>query len=84
VAAAIERVGLGPVVAAYFHEHVEADAVHEQIAARDMCGALVAEHPDLHADVLFGAAAALYLDALSAEDLMSRWASVDVATSVAS
>ena len=84
VAAAIERLGLGPVVAAYFHEHVEADAVHEQIAARDLCGAFVGEHPDLRADVLFGAAAALYLDALSAQDLMSRWTSADVTTSVAS
>lgn len=73
VASAIERVGLGPTVAAYFHEHVEADAVHEQIAARDLCGALVAEQPDLRQDVLFGAATALHLDALSAEDLMSRW-----------
>ena len=73
VAAAIERVGLGPTVAAYFDEHVEADAVHEQVAARDMCGAWVAEHPDRRGDVLFGAAAALHLDALSAQDLMGRW-----------
>jgi hypothetical protein len=73
VAAAIERVGLGPIVAAYFDEHVEADAVHEQVAARDMCGAWVAEHPDRRGDVLFGAAAALHLDALSAQDLMGRW-----------
>ena len=74
VAAAIERVGLGPTVAAYFDEHVEADAVHEQVAARDMCGAWVAEHPDRRGDVLFGAAAALHLDALSAQDLTGRWA----------
>jgi hypothetical protein len=74
VAAAVERVGLGPTVAAYFEEHVEADAVHEQVAARDMCGAWVAEHPERRDDVLFGAAAALLLDSLSAKDLMSRWA----------
>ena len=73
VSAAVERVGLGPVVAAYFDEHVEADSVHEQVAARDMCGVWVAEHPDRRDDVLFGAAAALHLDALSAQDLMSRW-----------
>jgi Iron-containing redox enzyme len=77
VAAGIERVGLGPEVAAYFHEHVEADAVHEQIAARDMCGAWVAEHPDRRDDVLLGAAAALHLDALGAEDVLSRWSSVE-------
>ncbi len=73
VAAAIQRVGLGPEVSAYFDEHVEADAVHEQVAARDMCGAWVAEHPDRRDDVLFGAAAALHLEALSAQDLTSRW-----------
>ena len=73
IAAGAERVGLPPAVAAYFDEHVEADAVHEQVAARDMCGAWVAEHPDRRGDVLFGAAAALHLDALSAQDLMGRW-----------
>ena len=41
IAAGIERVGLPDVVAAYFHEHVEADAVHEQVALRDICGSLV-------------------------------------------
>jgi hypothetical protein len=73
VSAAVARVGLGPAVAAYFDEHVEADSVHEQVAARDMCGAWVAEHPERRDDVLFGAAAALHLDALSAQDLMTRW-----------
>src|SRR4029077_17529208 len=39
VAAAIERVGLGPVVAAYFHEHVEAASVHAQGARAALRGA---------------------------------------------
>lgn len=78
VAAGIERVGLAAEVSAYFDEHVEADAVHEQIAARDVCGTWVAEHPDLRDDVLMGAAAGLHLDALSAEDLMSRWQTTEV------
>ena len=29
----------------FYDEHVEADAVHEQIASVDMCGSLVAEEP---------------------------------------
>jgi len=77
VATGIERLGLPAAVAAYFHEHVEADAVHEQVAARDMCGALVADEPDLLDDVLFGAAACLHLDALSAADLLKRWSADD-------
>jgi hypothetical protein len=74
VSAGIARVGLPPATSAYFDEHVEADAVHEQVAARDICGGLTALEPDLHTDVLFGAAAALHLDALSAAELMERWA----------
>lgn len=73
IAAGIERVGLPEAVAAYFHEHVEADAVHEQVASHDICGAMVAEDPTLRADVLFGAASCLHLDALSASELLGRW-----------
>ena len=69
----IERVGLPDAVAAYFSEHVEADAVHEQVAAHDICGALVAEDPSLRAEVLFGAASCLHLDAVSGAELLARW-----------
>jgi hypothetical protein len=79
IAAGIERVGLPGTVAAYFSEHVEADAVHEQVAARDICGALVADDPDLHEDVLFGAAACLHLAALSGAELLERWAPEEAA-----
>jgi hypothetical protein len=49
------------------------DAVHEQIAAVDMCGSLVAEDPALTADVLFGAACSLALDGLAARWLLGAW-----------
>jgi len=85
VASGIERLGLGDEVAAYFHEHVEADAVHEQVAAREICGAYVAEDPTRWRDVLFGAACLLYLDGLFGADLLARWESaVDSTTGVAS
>jgi len=73
IAAGIERVGLPEVVAAYFHEHVEADAVHEQVVLRDVCGSLVGSEPELAGDVLFGAAACLALDAVAAQDLLATW-----------
>ena len=73
VAAGIERVGLPDTVAAYFHEHVVADAVHEQVAARDLCGSLVASDPTLRDDVLLGASCGLLLDALSGRELLARW-----------
>ncbi|HWU22574.1 MAG TPA: iron-containing redox enzyme family protein [Nocardioides sp.] len=70
---AAERLGCDPRVVRYFDEHVEADAVHEQLAARDICAALVAEEPRLRDDVLLGAAACVALDGLAAEHLLDRW-----------
>ncbi|WP_231916999.1 iron-containing redox enzyme family protein [Nocardioides scoriae] len=80
VAAGMERLGLPDAVAAYFHEHVEADAVHEHLAAHDICGAMVAEDPDQRASVLLGAAVCLHLDEVSAAELMSRWTPTEVAS----
>jgi hypothetical protein len=69
----IRRLGLPEVVAAYYDEHVEADAVHEQVALRDICGRLVAEEPALHEDVLFGAATCLRLEEVSATETIGAW-----------
>ena len=77
IAAGIERVGLPATTAAYFHEHVEADAVHEQVALRDICGAFVAEQPAQREDVLFGVAACLYLDVLSGAAVLESWAAAE-------
>jgi len=57
----------------YFDEHVEADAVHEQIAGRDLAGELAQQEPDLCDDILFGAAACLYLDDLAGEHALTAW-----------
>jgi hypothetical protein len=57
----------------FYDEHVEADAVHEQIASVDMCGSLVAEQPELAPDVLFGAACSLALDGVTAVHLLGAW-----------
>lgn len=61
-----ERLEHPPEVAAYYDEHVEADAVHEQLAVRGICGRLVADEPELADDVLLGAAACLEIE--------ERWA----------
>ena len=68
------RLGYDALITHYFDEHVEADAVHEQIAARDLAGALSADEPDLVADIFFGAAAGLYLDGLTGTQLLDAWA----------
>ncbi|WP_183097461.1 iron-containing redox enzyme family protein [Nocardioides pelophilus] len=69
-----ERLGLGEPVGHYFDEHVEADAVHEHLAARGICGALVEAEPQLRPDVLFGAAACVHLDAVAAQQMLDAWA----------
>jgi hypothetical protein len=83
IVAGLERLGMPAAAATYFSEHVEADSVHEQVAARDLCGALVSQYPSLYRDVVFGAVCALHLDALSGAELLARWAS-DVPTQEAS
>jgi hypothetical protein len=72
IAAGLERLGL-PRAADYFDEHVEADAVHEQVAARDLCGSLVASRPARAAEVMFGAACALQLEGMSGREMLARW-----------
>jgi len=75
IAAGLQRLEMAPEAGAYFDEHVEADSVHEQVAARDVCGSFVADHLSLRQDVIFGAACALYLDARSGTELLERWES---------
>ncbi|GAA3702843.1 iron-containing redox enzyme family protein [Zhihengliuella alba] len=65
--------GYGDAAVDYFDEHVEADAVHEQIAARDLAGGLVAAEPALLDDVLFGARAALAVDGLQGRANLEAW-----------
>ena len=56
----------------FYDEHVEADAVHENIAAWDLAGALARGEPELAADILFGARALLALESRWATHLLLR------------
>ena len=72
----LRRLGLGSDATAYYDEHVEADAVHEQLAAVDLCGSYVRDEPDpsrAAADVLWGASCGLALDAAAATELLAGW-----------
>lgn len=73
LAAAARRLGADDEAARYFDEHVEADAVHEQIAAHDLCDTYARGTPDTAAGIVFGARCCLALDALQATELLSRW-----------
>jgi hypothetical protein len=54
----------------YFDEHVEADAVHEQLAL-DLCRRIVRDDAELMDEVLFGAFVCLELEARWAEEFLS-------------
>ncbi|MEY8039999.1 iron-containing redox enzyme family protein [Saccharopolyspora cebuensis] len=67
IAHGLRRVGADPACQFFFTEHVEADAVHEQLMRRDVIGDLLDREPGLRADVLLGIRATTALeDALSA------------------
>jgi len=70
---ALRRLAFGPEVTHFYDEHVEADAVHENIAAWDLAGGLATAEPEVAADILFGARALLQVEARWARHLMAAW-----------
>lgn len=59
----------------YYTEHVEADAVHEQLAVRTICQVLLEEEPQLYDDVYFGAWTSMDLEDRYAHRMLTQWAS---------
>jgi len=75
VAQGLERLGLPQEMIRYYEEHVEADAVHEQLAVRTICGSLVEAEPALLPDVFFGAFTCLDLEDRFARRVLDGWQS---------
>jgi Iron-containing redox enzyme len=71
-AAGARRLGAGD-AAPFFDEHVEADSLHEQIAANDMAGSLASDEPSSAAEILFGARALVALDELWSNHVLAAW-----------
>jgi hypothetical protein len=70
---ALRRFGASDRACAFFDVHVTADALHEQLAAHDLCGGLAQDEPALLGDILFGAAACLHMEKLFARHLLHCW-----------
>jgi hypothetical protein len=70
----LRRLGQNADATLFFDEHVEADAVHENIAAVDLAGGLVRQDPSLYRSVLWGAHTLDYLGERWASHLLTRWA----------
>jgi hypothetical protein len=71
---AMRRLGCGPAAIRFYDEHVEADAVHEQMIRLGVLGPMLDAEPELEKDVVFGIRASLMLGDRLGEFLLSRWA----------
>ncbi|PXY27335.1 iron-containing redox enzyme family protein [Prauserella muralis] len=70
---ALRRHGADEACVHFFTEHVEADAVHEQVLRRDVVGDLLEREPDLAADVVFGVQATSLLEDRLADHVLGWW-----------
>jgi hypothetical protein len=73
LAEAMRRTGAGPAAEHFYDEHVEADAVHEQVVRRDVIGGLLEEEPHLAPDVAFGIDATDFVEDRFARRLLADW-----------
>jgi hypothetical protein len=73
LAKAMRRAGAGPAAAFFYDEHVEADAVHEQVVRHEVVGGLLEDEPDLAADVAFGIDTTVLLEDRLAGHLLDAW-----------
>jgi Iron-containing redox enzyme len=69
----MRRLELPDAAVAFYAEHVEADAVHEQLVRRGVIAPLLAAEPALAADVVFGMRASGLLADRFGEHVLTRW-----------
>ena len=69
----LERLDFPSAMVRYYSEHVEADAVHEHLAARDICGTLALDEPQLAPEILFGAFTCLDQESRFATAMLTSW-----------
>ncbi|MFE5028713.1 iron-containing redox enzyme family protein [Streptomyces sp. NPDC056656] len=73
LAQALRRMEAGAAAQRFYDEHVEADAVHEQVVRREVVGGLLEAEPGLDADVAFGVRATSFLEERLATELLAAW-----------
>ena len=72
-ATGLRRLGFGDDATDFFDEHVEADSVHENIAAYDLAEGLARAEPALTPDIVFGVRSLLALDERFATRVLGAW-----------
>jgi hypothetical protein len=73
LAEAMRRTGAPPAAEFFYTEHVEADAVHEQVVRHDVIAGLLQTEPHLAPDITFGIDATGHLEDRFAEQLLTAW-----------
>lgn len=73
LAHAMRRTGAGGAAEHFYAEHVEADAVHEQVVRREVVAGLLADEPRLEPDVAFGVRATVLLEDRLGARLLGAW-----------
>ncbi|MFF2364663.1 iron-containing redox enzyme family protein [Streptomyces sp. NPDC058122] len=73
LAEALRRMNAGPAAVRFYGEHVEADAVHEQVVRHEVVAGLLADEPRLETDVVFGVRATGHLEDRLAARLLPAW-----------
>jgi hypothetical protein len=73
LARAMRRTGAGPAAEHFYDEHVEADAVHEQVVRHEVIDGLLEQEPHLAADVVFGIDATGHLEDRFGDRLLADW-----------
>lgn len=70
---ALQRMDAPPECIAFYREHVEADAVHEQVIRLDVVEDLVSREPKLDSDIVFGIRAHAVVENRLADNIMASW-----------
>ncbi|TDD62631.1 iron-containing redox enzyme family protein [Actinomadura darangshiensis] len=73
IVAALDRLGAGPRARLFYTEHIEADAVHEQVLRHDVIGGLLADEPGLAGGVVLGVQATGLLEDRLGAYLLGHW-----------
>ncbi|MFI2510398.1 iron-containing redox enzyme family protein [Streptomyces sp. NPDC018972] len=73
LAEAMRRTGAGPAAEHFYDEHVEADAVHEQVVRHEVVAGLLEVEPHLAADIAFGVDATVFAEDRLGDRLLADW-----------
>jgi hypothetical protein len=75
IVTALRRFGAGERCVRFYTEHIEADAVHEQVMRHDVVDTLLKDEPELAADVVLGIQATELVEARFADHVLAAWRS---------